>query len=174
MRSDSIKPKSTWTGAVRERQLRKYAERRAWYNNFMVGQLCADCGETDRAQLQWHHRDSVTKRHPVTRMVNIYPIRETLAEIEKCDLLCANCHVMRHTDVPTGDAFGDRVIAGRVRLKLTQEDLSDRVGITSQYLCAIERGRCLSAGKPIVVAITLLLEMEVGPLPRGMVDLTKI
>lgn len=72
----------------------KYRDRIAAIKN---SQGCKDCGETHPACLQFHHIDPATKLFAVNRAaVNKIPIDRLMAEIAKCELLCANCHAKRH------------------------------------------------------------------------------
>lgn len=56
---------------------------------------CADCGCSDPAVLEFHHVDRTTKTDTVGRMTG-RSLEQVLAEVEKCDVLCANCHRIRH------------------------------------------------------------------------------
>jgi hypothetical protein len=59
------------------------------------GGKCTDCGYSHSAHaLDFHHRDPSTKEFAVGSFSGS---KERLrAEIAKCDLLCANCHRLRH------------------------------------------------------------------------------
>lgn len=52
---------------------------------------CGVCDESDPRCLDFHHRDPKTKVMCVSQMSR-YPWNTILVEIEKCDVLCANCH----------------------------------------------------------------------------------
>lgn len=52
---------------------------------------CTDCGEKDIRCLDFHHLDSSLKTRCVSEMM-MYSIITIKKEIEKCVLLCANCH----------------------------------------------------------------------------------
>ena len=58
---------------------------------------CSRCDETDPACLDFPHRDPASKHRSVSYMVN-YSRERLLAEIDKCDLLCCNCHRKQHRD----------------------------------------------------------------------------
>lgn len=60
---------------------------------------CVDCGNDDIRVLQFDHRNPEDKFDSVPRL--IYSKSLMLAEIEKCDVRCANCHMIR-----TADQFG--------------------------------------------------------------------
>lgn len=54
---------------------------------------CVDCGETHPATLQFDHKGN--KKMPVAKMIASYPWATVKAEIEKCDVRCANCHMKK-------------------------------------------------------------------------------
>ena len=60
---------------------------------------CTDCKHSFRPwQMQFDHRDPTTKEFNVASAVHHafeHPIETILREIEKCDLVCANCHADR-------------------------------------------------------------------------------
>jgi hypothetical protein len=56
---------------------------------------CVDCGYNANAKaLQFDHRDGSTKKGLVSQMVK-QSTPAMLAEIQKCDVRCANCHIIR-------------------------------------------------------------------------------
>lgn len=60
---------------------------------------CADCGERFPPQIMHlHHRDPAQKVMGVSQMVRRRAGQPDLirAEIAKCDVLCPNCHALRH------------------------------------------------------------------------------
>lgn len=57
---------------------------------------CADCGrEYPPAVMDLHHTRG-EKVAAVSKMLVNASLEDFLAEIDKCDVLCANCHRMRH------------------------------------------------------------------------------
>lgn len=66
------------------------------------GGRCGACGyNAATGALEFHHRDAASKKFQISYgSVS----RERLwSEAAKCDLLCANCHRLRHVTAPTGD-----------------------------------------------------------------------
>lgn len=58
---------------------------------------CMVCGERDIECLDFHHRDESKKVMCVALGVKSWHNQQKLiAEIEKCDLLCSNCHRRHH------------------------------------------------------------------------------
>lgn len=66
----------------------------------LKGSSCSICGFSDSRALVFHHRDPSTKSDCVSRMVRTAGIARIKAEIDKCDVLCANCHAILHQPVP--------------------------------------------------------------------------
>ena len=58
---------------------------------------CADCGNTfPSAAMDFDHRDPATKEFEIGDMAACTSSWERLmAEIDKCDLVCSNCHRIR-------------------------------------------------------------------------------
>lgn len=54
------------------------------------------CGELDPVCLQLHHRDPKTKKFTISNVMRSKSESQILKEIEKCDVLCANCHLKYH------------------------------------------------------------------------------
>ncbi len=61
--------------------------------DFMKGKSCVTCGESDIVVLELDHIDPTTKRFSISQAVKLGQKWESvLEEIEKCQVLCANCH----------------------------------------------------------------------------------
>ena len=66
------------------------------------GGRCVGCGyDTTNAALEFHHRDAGSKEFQIS--YGGVSRARLWAEAEKCDLLCANCHRVRHMTVPAND-----------------------------------------------------------------------
>ena len=59
---------------------------------------CVRCGESDPICLDFHHRDEGTKHLAIAAAVRKWPLKRVMQEIEKCDILCANCHRKLHAE----------------------------------------------------------------------------
>ena len=58
---------------------------------------CAKCGINDKRVLDFHHIDESTKLFTLaSRRVAGYKKSTILEEIQKCEILCANCHRKEH------------------------------------------------------------------------------
>lgn len=57
---------------------------------------CGDCGGVfPQCAMDFDHRDPTTKVRGVTRMISNFGLQAILAEVAKCDIVCANCHRLR-------------------------------------------------------------------------------
>ena len=57
---------------------------------------CTKCGFDHHAALDFHHEDPTEKEYNVNRLVSDGRFKKAYAEIEKCIVLCANCHRIHH------------------------------------------------------------------------------
>ena len=58
-----------------------------------LGGKCVRCGyDKCPAALEFHHRDRTAKEFPITQYLNKASKDRLFAEVDKCDLVCANCH----------------------------------------------------------------------------------
>jgi len=68
-----------------------------WFREYKRTCSCSICGERRPACLTFHHRDPAEKLIEVSILVTRHNKRERiLAEIAKCDVMCANCHADLH------------------------------------------------------------------------------
>jgi len=114
-----------WYYKNRERDIAKKDRRRArlrgWLHDYKARHCqCVRCGEDRPPALDFHHVDPASKERSVSRMVAFGYAKEKIrAEIDKCEVLCANCHRVEHYEVPA------KATAGRE--SVTNADESDRV-----------------------------------------------
>lgn len=73
----------------KKQQLREIAQERK-------SQPCADCGETfPYYVMDFDHREGEEKKAHVSRLVGMMNLQNLLDEMDKCDVVCANCHRIR-------------------------------------------------------------------------------
>lgn len=77
------------------RKKNKLAQLRVLYVEFMSDKYCVDCGNSDIRVLQHDHVRG-EKVMGVAAMVNrLWSWDAILKEIEKCEVRCANCHLIK-------------------------------------------------------------------------------
>ena len=68
-----------------------------WVDNYKTSIGCEHCGIQDNRCLQLHHRETETKKHSVAKLIGKgYVFKTVKTEVEKCEVLCANCHSIHH------------------------------------------------------------------------------
>ncbi len=80
---------------------RRYWRAHAAMLDGLKQQPCADCGlRFPACVMDFDHRDPATKRYTISRMIGRAGNARIMAEVDKCDIVCANCHrdrtFMRH------------------------------------------------------------------------------
>ena len=75
---------------ARRRELKKE------WDSFKATLKCAKCGFTHQAALDFHHEDPTEKEYNVNRLISDGRFKKAYEEIEKCIVLCANCHRIHH------------------------------------------------------------------------------
>jgi hypothetical protein len=89
----------------REKLLKKQAEknkrfaesRRKWLVDYKRKLKCVRCDESHPATLTFHHKNDSEKSFEIGNSIKLgVSLKRILAEIEKCDVLCANCHAKEH------------------------------------------------------------------------------
>lgn len=83
--------------AYKARARAKNLETRDAVRKFLFGYVtthpCVDCGEADPIVLEFDHRGDDVKVFDVGDAIRRgYSLNSVKAEVEKCDVRCANCH----------------------------------------------------------------------------------
>lgn len=83
-------------GKNRKERLREQSQKLKIYNrnyvwNYLSNHPCIICGEDDPVVLEFDHRDPSEKFKEISKLMN-YSTKRIIDEIDKCDVLCANCH----------------------------------------------------------------------------------
>jgi len=80
----------------KEHIVRRKKEIRKWFLEFRSKLKCTKCGENHPATLDFHHKKGI-KENNITYMVYYgYSIERIKKEMEKCVVLCSNCHRKEH------------------------------------------------------------------------------
>jgi len=82
--------------SLKEKQRLYIQQRREWFNEFKKTLKCIKCGENHIACLDFHHRDPKQKEFSIAGAVSHSNKEKVIKELEKCDVLCANCHRKHH------------------------------------------------------------------------------
>ena len=68
-----------------------------WFKNYKEKLKCSKCGEKHPACLEFHHRNSEEKFLILSQLINRgYSKERIIREVNKCTVLCANCHRKLH------------------------------------------------------------------------------
>lgn len=71
-----------------------------WFD-FKSQLVCTNCGENHIACLEFHHVDPSIKEESISRLV--YTRKRLQEELEKCIVLCSNCHRKLHYNEKLND-----------------------------------------------------------------------
>lgn len=90
---------------VHKKRVKDFDDRRRaklveWFEEYKKTLKCKNCGFSHPAALDFHHRNPEKKLYEVSVM----PARsmsktKILDEINKCDVLCSNCHRILHYEL---------------------------------------------------------------------------
>ncbi len=116
-----------------QRTLDRRRSLREWLHEYKAdSDGCTRCGESAPACLDFHHRDPDTKRMAVNEMVTHgYSPAEIRDEIQRCDLLCANCHRREHASLSSPVARLRTAILRDASGPVTAENLPAADGVAA-------------------------------------------
>lgn len=93
--AERLRPRQHSTAPVQLARLERWRSQATLLNE-LRDVPCVDChGRFEACAMDFDHRDPTTKEHTVTRMVGRSSDDAILAEVAKCDIVCANCHRLR-------------------------------------------------------------------------------
>ncbi len=83
--------------AVRvRRNNEKYVQAgRDWVCKYLDEHPCVDCGESNIIVLQFDHIKGTKVAHVSTMLTKLVKLDKVQEEIDKCEVVCANCHFKR-------------------------------------------------------------------------------
>ena len=97
---------------------------------YLLGGKCLKCGNDKHYLLDFHHLDRATKDGVPSRMLANSKFEEFFLEIQKCALLCSNCHQEFHYL----EAKEDMDIETYLGMTLEEiQELNQKVSINRQY-----------------------------------------
>lgn len=94
-RDHYVKNRQHYIDNAKRRQRIQIEERMAFLQAFLETHPCVDCGENDVVVLEFDHLGN--KCFDVSNGLRYRRWEAVLAEIEKCEVVCANCHRRRTT-----------------------------------------------------------------------------
>lgn len=90
------KANKDWFKQNREAKIARSAEFRrvniAWLKEYKKTLKCSRCPENHPRCLDFHHRDPSEKEQVISEAVRNFSLVRLKKEIDKCDVLCSNCH----------------------------------------------------------------------------------
>lgn len=101
-REKQRKAQEEWYKNNKDHMLQKQRDRRTelkrWLKEeILAGKTCSRCPENHIACFDFHHKDPSLKEFRISEMSERKLSKEkVLKEIEKCEILCANCHRKLH------------------------------------------------------------------------------
>ena len=95
-----------WYERNRKKRVRQIADRRKvmriagrkYVRDHLLTHSCVDCGENDPVVLDFDHVRGKKKAEVTKLAADGYTTKAIQAEIDKCDIRCANCHRRRHAN----------------------------------------------------------------------------
>lgn len=90
------KPKPSRFGGSRAKRGSRH-EIKLFVHEYKRLRCCMYCEENEPRCLHFHHREPSEKKFNLSQATK-YTLNQVKAEIEKCDLLCANCHAKVHAN----------------------------------------------------------------------------
>ena len=99
-----------WYHNNKEKSCSKIKQRKKeikeWFSNYKTNLKCEICSENHPATIQFHHIDPKEKELEISLAINNgWSINKILSEINKCQVLCANCHFKLHYYLAKGERF---------------------------------------------------------------------
>lgn len=87
--------KQRYVDQARARKQALRLERTTYLLGYFAHHSCADCGEDDPVVLEFDHLDAESKRFDIGQALSYRKWQSILDEIEKCEVVCANCRTAR-------------------------------------------------------------------------------
>lgn len=84
-----------WNKNRQERKLKERMKCREHVFSLLQNSNCVDCGYSNILALEFDHRNPEEKQYDISSILNNGSLKKLLKEIEKCDIVCRNCHAIR-------------------------------------------------------------------------------
>lgn len=81
------------TGCTKQYNADKLKQKRAFINDYKITRGCRVCGYREHpVALELNHIDPLSKSMNIARQLASCSMERLTTELEKCEVLCANCH----------------------------------------------------------------------------------
>lgn len=89
------------------RQVRNYYRKKSKWDKEKIKRGCNKCGYNKNPKaLAWHHTEPSDKKRSISHLIRDRYSEETIEkEVEKCIVLCANCHEVLNGSVEYSNSF---------------------------------------------------------------------
>jgi hypothetical protein len=77
-----------------------------WINQQKQAQGCKRCGAKDPRVLDFHHTDDKNKLFSIGTFRRAVGFEQIQKEVEKCEVVCANCHRILHDELRKVEKYG--------------------------------------------------------------------
>lgn len=92
-----------WHQENKERRLNKLYEdrqkRAEEFEEYKKTLKCSKCGFSHPAALDFHHKNDTKKDYNISEQIRYKSFDDIKKEVEKCVVLCANCHRILRYDI---------------------------------------------------------------------------
>jgi len=105
------KNKDKQRATVADRKRRIAQDCREYVARYLQSHPCVDCGNSDFRVLEFDHVTGVKKAGVGVLARNAYGVKVIQAEIDKCEVRCRNCHILK-TYERLGGTWHDQYLAG--------------------------------------------------------------
>lgn len=108
------------------------------------GEKCEKCGYNKcEASLTFHHREQENKLFWIgslnDRISNIFELKtHIIDELDKCDILCRNCHYEKHSDIDFYEKYKNEIYKKVENYKEIQSKIS-RIDVINMYNSGIKQ-----------------------------------
>lgn len=94
---------------IKTKRRQKISKNKEWFAVYKKTLKCEICGESRWYCLVFHHKNPEEKEYNIGSMINrICNKEKILEEIEKCIILCANCHRELHYNLKIRREYGSK------------------------------------------------------------------
>lgn len=83
---------------AKDRQSNRRKNFKEWFNLYKKNLKCEKCGFNHPAALDFHHTNPSEKEFSISQLKHFGSKEKLMKELEKCVVLCANCHRIHHYD----------------------------------------------------------------------------